>query len=219
MRKAVSFLSVLSFIIPFSVSAAGAKLESTGAFSDPSASESVRGAIEEKGHRVLMDDGSIVCELWLRKAIPTAAKKDISGAIYTEIPDSALIGVISFPKGGGDFRGQSVKAGAYTLRYSLHPVDGNHLGISPVRDFLVMVPLAEDKEVDAQYKFEDLMKLSSKASGTSHAAPLSLVTYEGKAEPTISENEYGHVTFSAKMKTASGGELPISFIVKGKAEQ
>ncbi len=219
MRKAVLFFSVLSLILPFSVSAAGAKLESIGAFNDPAASDSLKGALEEKGYRVVMDDGSIVCELWLRKAIPASAKKDVGGAIYTEIPDSTLIGVISFPKGGGDFRGQGVKAGAYTLRYSLHPIDGNHLGISPVRDFLVMVPLADDKDAGAQFKFEDLMKLSSKASGTTHAAPLSLVTYEGKAEPTLSENEYGHVTFSARMKTSSGGEMPISFIVKGKAEQ
>lgn len=219
MRKAVPFLSVLLLIIPFSVSAAGAKLESIGALTDTAASESVRGAMEEKGYRVLMEDGSVICELWLRKTLPASAKKDISGAIYTDIPDSALLGVISFPKGGEDFRGQAIKAGAYTLRYSLHPIDGNHLGISPVRDFLVMIPVADDKDVDAQYKFEDLMKLSSKASGTTHAAPLSLVTYEGKAQPTLSENEYGHVTFSAKIKTSSGGEMPISFIVKGKAEQ
>ncbi len=210
---------LLSLIIPFSASAAAAKLESIGPFADTAASESVRGAMEDKGYRVLMEDGSVICELWLRKSLPTSAKKDVSGAIYTQIPDSALIGVISFPKGGGDFRGQAVKAGAYTLRYSLHPIDGNHLGISPVRDFLVMVPVADDKDVDAQYKFEDLMKLSAKAGGTTHAAPLSLVTYEGKAEPAISENEYEHVTFSAKMKTSSGGEMPISFIVKGKAEQ
>ncbi|MEW6208534.1 MAG: hypothetical protein AB1631_09210 [Acidobacteriota bacterium] len=219
MRKAVLFFLILLLIIPFSVSASGLKLEPIGALADPAASEAVRVALEDKGYRVLMADGSIICELWLRKALQVSSKKDVSGAVYTEIPDSTLIGVISFPKGGGDFRGQAIKAGAYTLRYSLHPVDGNHLGISPVRDFLVMVPLADDKEADAQYKFEDLMKLSSKASGTAHPAPLSLVTYEGKVEPTLSENEYGHVTFSIKMKTSSGGELPVSFIVKGKAEQ
>ncbi|HEY7544886.1 MAG TPA: hypothetical protein VID27_08390, partial [Blastocatellia bacterium] len=156
MQKVVSFVFVLLLITPFSVSALSAKLEPIGAFADAAASDSLKGAIEEKGYRVLMDDGSVVCELWLRKTLPASAKRDVSGAIYTEIPDSALIGVISFPKGGGDFRGQGIKAGAYTLRYALHPIDGNHLGISPVRDFLVMIPVAEDKDVDAQYKFEDL---------------------------------------------------------------
>jgi hypothetical protein len=219
MRKAVLFFLIPLLIIPFSVSASGLKLETIGALADPVASESIKSALEEKGYRVLLADGSVICELWLRKALPVSSKKDVSGAVYTEIPDSTLIGVVSFPKGGGDFRGQAIKAGVYTLRYSLHPVDGNHLGISPVRDFLVMVPLADDKEADAQYKFEDLMKMSAKASGTAHPAPLSLVSFEGKAEPTLSENEYGHVTFSTKMKTSSGGELPISFIVKGKAEQ
>jgi hypothetical protein len=142
------------------------------------------------------------------------------GATYTEIADSALLGVLSFPKGGKDFRGQAIKPGAYTLRYALHPTDGNHMGISPYRDFLLLVPVASDQSADAQIKFEDLMKMSAKSSGTNHASPLSLVAPEGKTDsPAVTENEHGHVVFSAKIKTASGAELPIAFIVKGVAEQ
>jgi hypothetical protein len=155
----------------------------------------------------------------MRKAIPARAKADVAGALYTTIQDSAVVGVISYPKGGLDFRGQAIKPGAYVLRYALHPADGNHMGISPIRDFLLLVPISIDQNVDAQYKFEDLAKMSTKASGTNHPAPLSLVPAEGKpALPAIFENDHGHIGFAAKVKTTAG-ELPIAFIVKGVVEQ
>ncbi|HET9529193.1 MAG TPA: hypothetical protein VFQ92_02490, partial [Blastocatellia bacterium] len=173
-----------------------------------------------KGFRISLADGTPYCDIWLRKSVPARAKTDVPGAIYTELPDSAVIGVISFPKPTTDFRGQAVKAGAYTLRYSLHPTDGNHMGISPYRDFLLMVPVALDQDVNAQIKFEELSKLSSKAGGTNHAAPLSLVSADAVSSiPGISQNDHGHVVFAAKLKTAPGAEMPIAFIIKGVAEQ
>jgi hypothetical protein len=197
----------------------GGKLEPAGAFSGEGASDSLKNAIEAQGHRVLLADGSVVCEIWMRKSVPARAKTDVAGAIYTAIQDSAAIGVISFPKGGTDFRGQAIKPGAYVLRYALHPTDGNHMGISPVRDFLLLVPVGSDQNVDAQFKFEELIKMSTKASGTNHAAPLSLVSTEAvSAFPAVFENEHGHLGFAVKVKTTAG-EMPIAFIVKGVVDQ
>ena len=220
------FLSTIFLCAPFLCAllsvialADGGKLEAIGAFSIEGASDSLKNAIEPQGQRVLLADGSVVCEIWMRKAVPARAKADVAGAVYTAIQDSAVIGVISFPKGGIDFRGQAIKPGAYVLRYALHPTDGNHMGISPIRDFLLLVPVSADQNVDAQFKFEELTKLSTKASGTNHPAPLSLVSAEGKTTlPAFFENEHGHVGFAARMKTTTG-EMPIAFIVKGVAEQ
>ena len=213
--SAATFCILLSAIAV----ADGAKLEAVGAFSGEGASESLKSALETQGQRVLLSDGTVVCEIWLRKAVPARAKTDVAGAVYTAIQDSAVIGVISYPKGGADFRGQPIKPGAYVFRYALHTADGNHMGISPIRDFLLLVPVAGDQNVDAQYKFEELSKLSTKASGTNHPAPLSLVSAEGKtAFPSVFDNEHGHVGFAAKIKTTAG-EMPIAFIVKGVAEQ
>src|ERR1044071_9122350 len=141
------FLPALSL----SASAQGSKVEAIGAFTDQSASESVRGVLESKGYRVTASDGSVVCEIWLRSSVPTQPKRDVSGAIYTELGDSTLIGVVSLPKGGNDYRGQGIKAGTYTLRYALHPTDGNHMGISPYRDFLLLVPLGSDPDANAKF--------------------------------------------------------------------
>jgi hypothetical protein len=186
---------------------------------DQSASESIRSALEAKGYRVTAGDGSVVCEIWLRSAVTTQPKRDVSGAIYTELGDSTLIGVVSFQKGGYDYRGQGIKSGVYTLRYALHPSDGNHMGISAYRDFLLLVPVAADPDANAKFKFEELSKISAKAAGTNHPTPFSLVSPEGaKSTPSVSENEHGHLVFAAKLKTQSG-EMPIAFIVKGIAEQ
>jgi hypothetical protein len=216
------FLRVVVFVLIVSISALadGGKLEQIGVFSGEGASESVKGALEEKGYRVVLDDGTPFCDLWLRKAVPTSARTDVPGAIYTEFAESTVLGVISFPKPTTDFRGQAIKAGSYTMRYSLHPTDGNHLGISPYRDFIILVPIGSDPDVNAMIKFQDLMKLSAKTSGSNHPAPLSLVAAEGVNNvPAITQNDHGHAVFAAKLKTASGAELPIAFVVKGIAEQ
>ena len=205
--------------LSLSASAQGSKVETIGAFADQGASESVRSALEAKGYRVTAGDGTVVCEIWLRNGVPIQPKKDISGAIYSELGDSTMIGVVSLQKGGYDYRGQGIKAGVYTLRYALHPSDGNHMGISTYRDFLLLVPLTSDPDVNAKFKFEELSKISAKAAGTNHPTPFSLVSPEGgKAAPSVSENEHGHLVFAAKLKT-QGGEMPIAFVVKGIAEQ
>lgn len=220
MSSKVLSVVVLLLLVPVFALAEGGKLEQVGAFSGEGASESVKAALEEKGHRVILSDGTAFCDIWLRKSLPTGAKSDVPGGIYTSIPESAVVGVISFPKPTTDFRGQPIKAGAYTMRYSIHPADGNHMGISPYRDFLVLVPIASDQDVNAKIKFEDLMKLSAKTGGTNHPAPLSLVYAEGEGSlPSVTQNDHGHVVFAAKIKTASGSEMPIAFIVKGIAEQ
>src|SRR5262249_38363792 len=131
----------------------GAKLEPVGAFVDQSASESVRGALETTGYKVLLDGGTEICQIWLRKGLPSLTKTEVQGAIFTSLGNSAFIGVITFPAKTTDYRGQAIKAGSYTLRYAVHPADGNHMGIAPDRDFLLMVPVSIDQDAKAQIKF------------------------------------------------------------------
>jgi hypothetical protein len=198
--------------------AADNKLEQIGACSDAGASEAVKKALDSNGWRVSLADGAY-CEIWLRAALPPG-KTEQSGAVYTTFGESALIGVISFSRATTDFRGQGVKAGTYTLRYALHPADGNHLGISPIRDFLALVPVAMDPNPDAQFKFEELMKMSTKSTGTNHPGVLSLVQPPAApGAPRVESNESNHVVFYAALKGASGTAMPIAFVIKGRAEQ
>lgn len=212
------FFGLILAVLTLSVLALGQsnKLEAIGAIADPGASDALKKVLEAKGSRITIGDGPY-CEIWLRAGIP-AGKSDALGAVYTTMGESVLVGVISFARATTDFRGQAVKPGTYTLRYAVHPADGNHLGISPIRDFLALVPVAMDQNPDAQPKFEELMKMSAKVAGTNHPGVISLVQAERGSAPKL-DQEGSHVIFSAKIKTQPGGDLPIAFIVKGIAEQ
>ncbi len=218
MRKSLAACIVFLFVIAVNA-APGGKVEILGGLTDSSVSDAVKKALDSKGYRVTLDDGSVLCEIWLRKNVPEQAKKDTSGALYSRLAESTLVGVISFPQATTDYRGQAIKAGNYTLRYELMPNDGNHLGVAPNRDFVLLVPAASDADPDATFKFDELLNLSRKATGTRHPGPLSLVQAEGGAAPAVSKDDEEHWVFSAGMKLASGEDLPLALVVKGTAPQ
>ena len=197
--------------------AADGKLEATASYSDPGASDALKKSLETKGGRISLADGAY-CDIWLRAAVPIG-KTDAAGAVYTWIGDSTLIGVITFARSTTDFRGQSIKPGSYTIRYAVHPTDGNHLGISPIRDFLVMLPVAIDPSPETQFKFEELTKMSTKTTGTTHPGILSLLQpATAPAAAKLETDDFNRMAFSASIKNQSGAAMPISFVVKGHAE-
>ena len=216
-RRSLAVGLLIIFSSLSALAADGGKVERIGGFGSENVPEALRKALDSSGYRITLGS-ELFCEVWFRATVP-AGKTDASGAVYTNLPEGAMIGIIRFAKTANDFRGQSVNAGVYTLRYAVHPTDGNHMGISPIRDFLLLVPLAADTNPDATLKFEELAKLSAKASGTNHPAVLSLLSPDASAAaPAITTDEHNHTVFAAKIKTASG-ELPIALVIKGVAEQ
>jgi len=192
------------------------KVASSGALTETKIAEALRGAVSDKGLRVADDKGKVVCEVWFSKSLPTV--KDVpSGALFG-IPEGAFAGVIHFPNNASDYRGQGIKAGYYTLRYALILQDGNHLGVSPARDFFLIAPAADDKDPKALLKNDELLKLSRAASGSSHPSPWSLIAPTSEKDlPRVVTNEHEHVILETKIPTASGA-LPIGLIVVGRTE-
>ncbi len=179
--------------------------------------EAVRGAVSEKGLRVTDDKGKTVCEVWFRKELPTG-KGEVPGASFGQIPEGTFVGVINFPANTTDFRGQGVKAGWYTLRYALILQDGNHLGVSPSRDFCLIAPAAEDKDPNATMKMEELLKLSRAASGSGHPSVWSLVAAESDKDlPKLVKNEHEHVILETRVTTKSG-PLAVGLVIIGRTE-
>jgi hypothetical protein len=124
------------------------------------------------------------------------------------------LGVLRFPSAGADRRGQTIKPGVYTLRYGLYPVNGDHQGAAPQRDFAVLTPIAEDKDPNSTPAFDDLMAMSRKASGTPHPAVLSLEPpAAGSSAPSL--NKEGEKDWSLSFKL---GDTPMAIILVGKAE-
>ncbi|MBM3773585.1 MAG: hypothetical protein FJW37_00295 [Acidobacteria bacterium] len=170
-------------------------------------------ALLQSGIQVIGPGGAVFAEIWFRAAAPKGVKTSEEGVAFPEVPHGALLGAIRFPGPGADRRGQTLRPGVYTLRFSLHPINGDHLGVAPQRDFLVLAPAAEDRDAGATPAFEALMDMSRKVSGTPHPAVLSLSSASGDTFPRL-EKEGGHDwVLMAKI-----GDLPVALIVIGKAE-
>ncbi len=211
-------LLAIPIVLAWALLAAAQKVESIGPLTDTSASPAVRDALEAKGYRVSLADGPF-CDIWLRKQVPTTDKPEGSNRLYPQLARSAFLGVIVFPKGAKDFRGQGVKPGAYTLRYEIQPADGDHLGTAPSRDFALLVPLGADKDPATAYTFEQLVDASRQASGTRHPAPFYLTQPEGTDLPKVWEDFEGHVNFAAPLAKPGGGAIPFAIVIKGEAQQ
>ncbi|MGA2647320.1 MAG: hypothetical protein ABSF15_21650 [Candidatus Sulfotelmatobacter sp.] len=196
------------------------KVEKFGPLTDKGISEAVRQTLDSNGYRVFLEDGNPICELWLRKGVPSQTAKDIQSVAYAELAESTLVGVLHLLQAATDYRGDGIPVGFYTLRYALLPNDGNHLGAAPNRDFVLLIPASSDPDPNAVFKIQELESLSRKVTGAKHPAPLSLIQPDNNGkEPTVSKDDQDHWTFSASIKLASGQDLPFGLIVKGTTQQ
>jgi hypothetical protein len=166
--------------------------------------------ISGQGYRVAGPSGTW-CEIWFRKAIPTGAKPT-DPAIAFPIAQGTLLGVLRFPAAASDRRGQPLKPGVYTLRYSDFPADGAHQGVAPQRDFALATPIANDPDPKALPDFEKLVA-QSKTSGTTHPAVFSIEPPAGSAFPAVTKEGDHDIVLNVKI-----GDLPFAIIVAGKAE-
>ena len=166
-----------------------------------------------KGYKVTGPGGSVYCEIWFRSSLPSGKKSSEDSVSFPTIPHGALIGAIHFPAQAADRRGQQLKPGTYTLRYSNYPVNGDHLGVAPQRDFLVLTPVADDKDPNSTPAFDELMAMSKKASGTPHPAVLSMETPAAGNVPALTKE--GDHDWSLAVKV---GDTPLAVIVAGKVE-
>jgi hypothetical protein len=163
------------------------------------------------------ENGKVICEVWFRKEIATESK-EVAGAVFGQIPEGGFVGVIRFPEPNMDFRGQTIKAGYYTLRYALILEDGNHQGVAPGKDFVLLAPVNEDKDPNVKIPNEQLLKLSRTAAGSAHPSPWSLVPVSDvKNLPHAVKNEHNHIILETKV-TTKGGPIQLGLIVFGKTE-
>jgi hypothetical protein len=216
-KASLARVAVLVMLCPVCTAQSG-KVESIGPLTDSAVSELVRQSLEANGYRLTLDDSKPCCELWLQKSVPAQTNKNTE-LVYPQFAESTLLGIIHFPQAAADFRGHPIPAGFYTLRYELLPDDGNHLGVSPNRDFVLLIPARSDTDPNARFKYQELVSLSAKTAGTKHPAPLNLTPADKPSHGTATKDDHEHWIFSASLKLASGEDLSFALIVKGTAEQ
>ena len=176
----------------------------------------------DKGVRVKRNSTRTVCEIWFCKELEIDPEFEGSlDRLYPFTPGQ-LIGLLHFSRRGSEFRDQTIDSGWYTLRFDLQPVDGNHVGTSPTRDFLVLVN-AEQDEADKLWGVDELHEASAEAAGSSHPAMMCLQKTDDVTESAIRQDEANDWTvLEVVTKGVANGkpqEVPVGLVVVGHASE
>lgn len=175
---------------------------------------SVTSLLATDGHRVVTAAGKPVFEIWLRAEEPKSPPSAEDAVSINTIAQGTLMAVIRFPEKWADRRGQGLKPGVYTMRYTLFPVTGDHQGVAPQRDFLLVTPAADDSNGAATPNFGELVAMSLKATGTPHPGVFSI----WKPEPAEFKAGFHKEGDHDWVFTAKIGALPLSMILIGAAD-
>jgi hypothetical protein len=180
----------------------------------PDVSASIREALDQNGYQLTTGDQPYG-DFWLVRELPLDPTLSPGlGVTFGQIPRSTLIGVVRLHQTWTDYKVQRIPAGLYTLRWEIRPDDGNHMGVSFYRDFVMLVPVASDTEFEARYPYDKLMDLSNEASGTHHPASMAVFpVWEEIDEPQVMKNELNQAMFVAKI-----GDSVLGFVVEGHGD-
>ena len=133
--------------------------------------------------------GEATLDIWWAQSI--ALNGDGPG--WSNVESGTLVGAMRIAGPFKEIRGKVVQPGLYTLRYGLQPQNGDHLGISTFRDYLVLSPAGLDSDPKV-LGFDGAVTLSKQVIGTSHPAALSIDPPEDAPGAVLStyKNESGH---------------------------
>jgi hypothetical protein len=164
--------------------------------------------LHANGAKVVAGDATL--DIWWVQSIGG------DGPGWTGVDSGTLAGAVRVTGPFKEIRGKVVAPGVYTLRYGLQPQNGDHLGISTYRDFLLLSPASADKDPKV-LGFDGVVALSKQVIGTSHPASLSIDPPEDAPGAVLSayKNDLGHegVVFSVQRKPS--GTIKFGLIVSG----
>jgi hypothetical protein len=158
-------------------------------------------------------------DFWLVKGLALTAAGQPA---WSAVPEGSLVGAVRFSGPFRDIRGRTLKPGVYTLRYGIQPANGDHLGISPYRDFLLAAPAGVDTQPTA-IGHDAVVELSRRATGLSHPAPFSLDPPVAPADAKdVVTNSEGHQSVILSVPVSRDGKpagaLKFGLILVGRIE-
>lgn len=198
-----ALLAVVGFSQDYKMQAGGTPPNEVG---------TLKSAVDAKSVKIVDASGKVYCELWFRATPLPGGKSTEENVTLPEIIPGTFLAVIQFPGQAADRRGQPIKPGFYTVRYSNFPITGDHQGVAPQRDFFVLTRLGDDPDVSQPLKFPDLMTMSRKGSGTGHPLVLSIWKPDTFAAGFAKEGEHDWI-LQTKV-----GSLSMAIILIGKGE-
>jgi hypothetical protein len=160
------------------------------------------------GAKVVVGDATL--DIWWVQSIGG------DGPGWSGVESGTLVGAVRVTGPFKEIRGKVVAPGAYTLRYGQQPQNGDHLGISPYRDFLLLSPAAVDKDAKV-LGFDGVVALSKQVIGTSHPASLSIDPPEDAPGAVLSayKDDSGHDGVVFEIARKPSGTIKFGLIVSG----
>ena len=170
----------------------------------------VASLLQSTGVKALV--GGATLDLWFVQSIAASA----DGPGWSSVESGTLIGAMRVTGAFKEIRGKVVAPGVYTLRYGLQPQNGDHLGISTYRDFLVISPARVDQDPKV-LGFDGAVALSKQVIGTSHPATLSIDPPEDAPGAVLStyKNDSGHDGVVFEVPRTPAGTIKFGLIVSG----
>ena len=177
----------------------------------------VAAQLKAGGVRAAID--GVTLDFWWSAGVPLSG----GSAAWADVAEGTLIGALKVSRAFRDIRGKTIKPGVYTLRYGIQPDNGDHLGVSPHRQFLLVSPAALDKN-PAPQGHDDTIELSKEAVGGSHPAVLSIDPPAGAAQPVLSihKTDLDHQALIVEVPAVRGGQpagtLKFGIVLVGKID-
>lgn len=161
--------------------------------------------------------GASTIDFWFVKGLPVT-----EGTTWAGVEEGALVGAVRLAAELTDIRGRIIKPGVYTLRYGLQPSNGDHLGVSPFREFVLLSPAASDSD-PAPRGHDGTIAISKLAVGGSHPAVWSIdPPASDKPELSTHTTELGHQSIIVQIPlTRDGhpaGTIRFGIVLVGKID-
>lgn len=169
--------------------------------------------------------GEAIAEVWLRKDVPAKATPAQlkNGLTYREVDETTFLGVIRFDQQVTDYRGQKIKPGAYTMRLGYILMDGDHMGVAPYGEFVLLTPADKDENPGPLKDVKALVQMSKRATGTSHPGVFMLFPNPKPEEaPKFQDKGNGHWVLFVKEQAAIDGQkapLGLGLVLVGQAAE
>jgi hypothetical protein len=165
---------------------------------------------------VRVTSGGVTLDFWWVKTLPMKAG---SGApSWADVEEGTLVGAVRVSANYRDIRGRVIKPAVYSLRYGIQPANGDHLGVSPFREFLLLSPAAVDKD-PAPQGHEGTVELSKQAIGGSHPGVWSIDPPVASEAPLqLHKTELGHEAIVMQVPVSGGATLKFGVVLIGKIE-
>ena len=178
----------------------------------PALASGIRALLAEGGTRAAVSGTQL--DFWFVKSLPVKG----TAASWATVEEGTLVGAVRVSSEFRDIRARLIKPGTYTLRYALQPQNGDHLGVSPFREFLLLSPASVDTDAAAR-GHEATIEMSTKTAGGSHPAVWSIDPPAASgAVLSTHTTDLGHQAVVVEVLIAGSAPLRFGIVLIGRVE-